>query len=253
MSSIKEENFMISKRIMRIIGFYQLASPYYNIKVFGVHFFKFLSKIQCILLIIFLCISIANFSNSIHDIDNVINYGLLTIVNVLLISKFYCVILNTHRIWRCVKMLSINNLSYKYHSIQILKMGKIKSKIYSIYFIASWLMIVAAWWISPFIVDNYYINITTKKETYKYRYNIFNLVFPASDKFYNDHFLSYYIIEALFSMFMAHSTIIYEILVISMCIVITYQLKTVANSYNDFNIKQFCLISKLRSTMVYVF
>eukprot|EP00102_Acyrthosiphon_pisum_P023960 XP_016661170.1 PREDICTED: odorant receptor 46a-like isoform X2 [Acyrthosiphon pisum] len=99
-------------------------------------------------------------------------------------------------------------------------------------YVVLWIVVFIAWILTPFIVQNSYLRVEARNMTYHYRTNILNLVYPAPDKFYNANFIMYYNIELTISIVWAHSTIIFDILLISMCITIEYYLKTIANTFS---------------------
>jgi len=77
------------------------------------------------------------------------------------------------------------------------------------------------------------MNVKSKDDTYsQYRYNMLNLIFPVSDQFYNNNFIVFYLLESIALIAYGFSMMIFDNLAVSLCITITYQLKSIALSYS---------------------
>jgi len=229
---------MINMRLIKKTGLYQILdsrSP----KVFGHNVFKCMSLVQMSILLSTAVIFILNMYYFLDEINTVMMYLMLLTSDVLSILKLYYILQNSDKIWNCIQLTSIDNLSYKYHDKRILEEGRLKSKSYSILIMFMWLNLVLSWALAPLCVTNYFLNAKTKNEIYRYRFNIMNLAFPATDQFYNDNFMIYYCIEFIILTLWGHCTMNFDVLLLSMNITFKDQLKTIANSFSTFNFTQY--------------
>lgn len=232
MKSKEENDFMISTKIMKIIGFYQIRSIN-KPKVLKVNFFILLIILNLLIMIIVIILAIINLFYTMNNINNANIYLLIFVSSVLGTCKISCMLTNVDKIWNCIKLTSINNLSYKYHSYQILHIGRDRSKSISKFFIVFWYISMMTWWISPFIVKNQFMHVVTNNHVYYYRCCIMNFVFPVTDKFYNDNFVYYFVFEVMVTIAWAYGSLLFDVILISMSISFAYQLKTIANSYRN--------------------
>lgn len=231
-----DEDIMIDMKLLKIIGLYQILSSN-TVKLFGYNIYRFISVIQLIIYLMALIVIILNLYYYTNDIFGMANYFIL-VANYLLASvKIYNIIKNADRFWSCIQSTSVKYLSYKYHNNRTLQMGRTKSKLFSMFFIFSWIAGVVGWFLSPYFIRTHKLEVKVNNETYYYRYGIINLIYPVTDQFYNDHYLSYYIMEMTLGILWCHSTLIFDVLTISICVTLSYQLKTIANSYSSFGDK----------------
>jgi len=189
-----------------------------------------------VIIIAAIILIVINIYYCLENFPQVIQYFSIFIADINSIIKFYCFIQNSEQIWNCIQLTSIHSLYYEYHNRHILESGRIKSKSLSLIFIILWLVIITLWMISPFIFSNYYIEVNVENTIYYYHNNIMNLYFPANDKFYNENFLTYFCIESIMTICWAYSLLIFDIILMSMCVAFSYQLRTIGNSYSSFGI-----------------
>lgn len=222
---------------MAFTGIYRMSNNSTSRKVYGYNVYKCITVIQIVCLSLSLVSLVLNTYYFLGSINDMNLYILMSIQSVNAIMKLCCLLQNSDRLYECVQLTSIVNLSYKYHTKRILELGIRKSKSFSILFISLWLLVLVSWAMAPLISNNLFISVTTENGTYHYRYNIANLVFPVNDVFYNRHFFTYYAVELIIILNWANVIFIFDVLVISLCITLRYQLKTIVNSYSTFSIK----------------
>jgi len=228
---------MINMRLMKKTGFYQLLdsrSP----KAFGHNVFKCTSAAQMSILLSAAVIFVVNMYYFSDDINTVMMYSMLITSDGLSILKLYYMLQSSDTIWNCIQTTSIDDLTYKYHDRRILEEGRSKCTSYSILIMFMWLNLVVSWSLAPLFVTNYFLTAEHKNETYRYRFNIINFAFPATDRFYNDNFTTYYWIEFITLVLWCHCTMNFDVLLLSMNTTFKYQLKTIANSYSAFDFKR---------------
>lgn len=230
-----EEQLMINTKLMKMTGLYQLLNPRNSI-AYGFNIFKGTAIIYMIILILTSIVLILNTYYFSNDVNEVIKYLMYLVSSVMASIKLYYLMKHSDTIWRCIHLTSIDSLSYECHRKQILEVGRSRSKLLTSIFTSLWLIVTACCVCSPFVSQNYYVSLEVRNEIKNYRYNVLNLVFPVTDKFYNDNFMYYYYTEMLPTIFWGHSTLIFNLLIISMCFTFSYQLKTINNSFSKLDI-----------------
>lgn len=217
-----------------MIGFHQLVSSR-SPKIYGVNVYKLFSIIYFAICFIFAPIMILlslyysykgdNFNQSIHILTILLSAILGNI-------KMFCLWTNLDRIWSCIQLTSTKHLSYKYHSTEIMDAGRNMAESFSLFFIGLWIISIGTWVVSPLLVNNYFLHIYIGNKMYNYRYNLMNFIYPATDVFYNDHFKANYFFEFSAIFCGVHGSLIFDIIIISLCVIIRYQLKVLSNSYS---------------------
>jgi len=228
-----EMHLMANTQLMKISGLYQLLSPHSS-KIYGLNIFWCIAVVQIIILItveVWLVIHICYYDCDFHQL---IQYLMMFIAGVASTSKMYYTVQYSSNIWDCIQLTSVHVLSYNHSNRQILEIGRAKSKSFSTIFTFLWLGVVTSYLLSPIVIDNYYNKINIGNSIYNYRLNVLNLIFPVSDKFYNEQFLFYYFFESFISIIWGHCALIFDTIFISMCVTFSYQLRTVADSYSTF-------------------
>ncbi|XP_029342689.1 uncharacterized protein LOC115033683 [Acyrthosiphon pisum] len=232
-----EQNYIVNLKLMKITGFYHLISPRAP-KYFGFNVYKVTAAIE-VMTGIFSIIML--FLSSYYYLDNtneLMSHFMLVVAIFFSTLKIFWVSRNSETIWNNMDMTCINFLLYTGHKKEILKKARAKSISTTILFVILWSSVTVAWSISPFFVKDVYLNIKFKDETRRFRYNSLNYVYPISEEFYNEHFLYFYVVEMLSVVFWGHGTVAYDTFVISICITIAFQLKTIAVSYISLNDKK---------------
>lgn len=246
-----DKHLLINVPLMKITGLYQIISPHCS-KIYGFNIFKCMIVIQIVIFVLADFWFLFNIIYCKQDIYAMTHFLYLFQSGISSIFKQYCIIKNSDVIWNCVQLTSINRLTYKYHRRQILEDGRSKSKYYSTLFASLWFTVVIAWMLAPFSLIKYYMEVKIHDQFYHYRYNVLNLIFPAVDTFYNDNFIMYFIIESIIAMIWGHGTLIFDVFLISMCTIFSYELKTIANSYSTLGILPDNSASKLVGTITII-
>lgn len=239
----KEENSMISMKIMKSIGIYQMTSPKTQ-RVFGDNITKLFFIIQLVIMCIYFLMIVINMHYFTNDLIYVVNYLNFFVADLLIVLKMYNLMKNYDRISNFIKTTSIDYFSYKYHSRDILKNGKKQSKYYANLNMCVWISATLIWIISPIFTNKLSDDIIQSNEVYYYRSNILQFVYPATGKFYNVYFIMYYIFECIIFVIWVHSDIIFDYLMITICIVIMFQLNTIVHSYSSFSTTHKHIIGK---------
>uniref|UniRef100_A0A2S2R1M8 Uncharacterized protein n=1 Tax=Sipha flava TaxID=143950 RepID=A0A2S2R1M8_9HEMI len=225
------QNYIINLRLMKLTGFYQLINPNTS-KYYGYSPYKVVATIEIMFGVFSVSVLILSSYYYLYNTNELMNHFMLAVAIFFSTFKLFCVSRNSELIWDCMDMTSVQFLSYTGHRRDALRTARAKSITLSILFLLLWGSVTVAWCLSPFIVDGVYLDVEINGKVRQYRYNSLNYVYPVGERFYNDHFLAFYAVEMLQVVSWGHATIAYDTFVISMCIAIQFQLKTIADSYS---------------------
>ncbi|XP_060868604.1 uncharacterized protein LOC132943586 [Metopolophium dirhodum] len=226
-----EPRLMSNIPLLKMIGFYQILNSR-NPIVFGCNIFKCIAIIEACILIAAVFAFILNAFYFLSDINEGTKYFTMGVMAVIASCKLCYIIGYSDTIWNCLHITSVEYLSYKYHSRCMIDVGRQKLKSFLIISIVVWTTASAGWTLTPFIIQSSYLRVEVNNEIYHYRTNILNIVYPATDTFYNDHFIMFFVIEFIIPVVFTHSTLMFDILLISTCSTIACHLKTIANSFS---------------------
>lgn len=234
MNSKIEQHLMVNTRLMKITGVYQILCPHVR-KVYGFNLFACIIVIHMINLTGAIISFASNLYYCIDDLSQISQYFMVIVAAIATVFKMYVIKQRSETIWNCMQLTSMKFLSYEHHDRRTLETGRTKSKLFSTIFTYLWLGVMASWILAPFVLSEYHMRVKVDNDVYySYRFNVLNLVFPVSDKFYNKNFLTYYCIESIITVSWGHGVLIFDIILISMCITFTYQLKAIRNSYSTY-------------------
>lgn len=224
---------MINRKLLEMIGFHEVSSAIMS----GFNLFKIVSMVEILILILTAFLCSINIFNCLDDINEVTKFSLLIVAVMITCFKLHCIIQNSEKIWNCIRSTSIDSLLYEYHSMKTLRTGQANSKQIAIFILCLRVAVVMSWALSPFSVKGYYVQRQLGNSTQFYRYNTGNFVFPATGEFYNNHFKSFYCFETALFIFWGHGNMTFDTILVLMIISISYQLKTITDSYSTFTIK----------------
>lgn len=217
---------------MKLIGFHQLLDPNAS-TTFGYNMYKLggYTSVLCLLLNIIMCNISIYYSR--YDSAVVVRYIMIMFAQFFTMIKMLFVITKSDVLWKFINFTSIDFLSYSGHQKCILIKARTKSIQISNIFTMFWVVFVIILVLPPILVNENYLNIKSKDGSHnQYRYSVLNLLFSASTQIYNDNFNVFYLFESICLTLYGYSMIIFDSMIISFCITISFQLKMIASSYN---------------------
>lgn len=228
------KNYIIDLVLMKVVGSYQLLNPNTPTKPFGCNVFKLAGILSLMYLTLVVMLCYLSIYYLLYDFTEVVKYTMLIIATSFALLKLYFIIRKSNRLWEFIRFTSIDFLPYHGHQKNILIDARAVSMKMSKIITLGWITIIIVWILSPIIIPGNYINVKSKDgKTYnRYRYNMLNLIFPISAEFYNNNFRLFYLLETIALILYGYSMMVFDCLVISMCLTITYQLKMIALSYS---------------------
>lgn len=217
-----------------MIGLYQILNPDTPKKLFGYNTFKFFGALPLIYITFVNVMCYVSIYYTFSDFTEVVKYTMLIVATLFAMIKLYFIIGKSSRLWKLLRFTNIDFLSYHGHQRDILIDARHGSIMISKIFTLGWSAIIIVWILSPLMIQGYFVNVKSKDGTSysRYRYNMMNIIFPAvTTAFYNDNFSIFYSIETIMLLAYGYVMIVFDCLLISMCITMIYQLKMIALSY----------------------
>jgi len=172
-------------------------------------------------------------------------------VNNFAMYKYYFIIKNAKTIWNFAHMMSTNFLCYKDHTKEIYKVARTRCSTITLISLALWSSIVLYWSLSPILSNNSYLKVKFEDGVHNYRLNVLGLIYPVTDTFYNKYFHVFFIIETVLTILWGKMMWVFDILMITVCISIEYQLKTISESYSGLGLNHNELTSELNISKYY--
>jgi len=223
--------YIINIQLMKLIGFYQLLDPNAT-EVYGYKICRLGGYISVLFLVLNILMCNISIYHSRYDFTVVVRYIMIMFAQIFTMIKILFVITKSGVLWKFISFTSIDFLSYSGHQKCILMNARTKSIRISNIFTMFWIVFLALLILPPIIIKDNYLNVKSKESTLnQYRYNVLNLLFSKSTQFYNDNFNVFYIYEAICLTLYGYSMIIFDCMLISFCITISFQLKMIASSY----------------------
>jgi len=227
----KKTKYIMNIELMKLTGLYQILNPD-TPKSFGWNIFKLGGILGIVYRTLVFMMCNLSIYYSLNDFTEVVKYFMLIIATLFALIKMSFIILNSNALWNFINLTSIDYLTYKGQQKYILIDARNLSISISNIFTLSWIAIILVWILSPILIKDNFINVKSKNDTYsQYRYNMLNLIFPVSAQFYNNNFIVFYFLESIALIVYGYSMMVFDNLVFSVCITITYQLKSIALSY----------------------
>lgn len=237
--------------LMKLTGLYQLLNPK-SPKLFDFNIYKIAVVFQMFLFATTIIFSIKSMCYFFNDLNEIVKYILIIFGCFLGLFECYFLIRYSKILWRCLDITSIKFISCSTNEKELLLLAKKKFNSGALICISLWAFFLSAYILSPLLSRNNYFNVMIEKKKYQFHYNVFNLVFPITDDFYNKFFSIFFTFEIFVMFNYVHCMLNFDLLVFSMCVTIIHQYKIIANSYQAFRTLQHFLIRKyLKKNSVY--
>lgn len=230
---LQNEQSIINLQFMKITGFYQLLMLSNSLKLIKINIYKTTFIVQILILSVTTIMGFYSIYACRNNVNQVIHYIIIIYAIYFAICKYYFIIKNEKTIWNCMRMMSVNFLSFNDHTKKMYKIARTRSSTMILISLGLWSSTVLFWSLSALFSNNSYLKVKFRDGEYNYRSNALGLVVPVTDTFYNKYFHVFCITETVFLIFWGQMMWVFDILIISVCISIEYQLKTIANSYSS--------------------
>lgn len=221
-----ENNLITDVRLMKITGLYQL------LRSRGPNAFRWMAVAETVCLVASILALTASMIHCSDDVDKCAEYLLLMVACAMTVFKLHTVLRYSDVLWACVQTTRTDRLSYGRHRTRYLESGRAESISMSSKITAFRLTIFVLWILSPFV---HWGRFTVVKydggRTRLYRTNVVNYIFAIDGVSHDEYFAMFYPIETISMIFYCHVELTFDVLLISLCIAGSHQLKTVADSF----------------------
>lgn len=171
------------------------------------------------------------------DINDCVQYVTLLVACATTILKLYGIMWYRGTIWTCVQMTRMDCLSYGWHRTRTLETGRARLRYLSTMAFAIWSTNIVLWVLTPLMLWGRFNDVTFKDgRTRRYRVNVFNYNFLVAGDSHDKYFAVAYPLESFFMITWAYAELTFDLLLISLCTAVSYQLTTVADSFAELGV-----------------
>lgn len=227
-----EAKYIVNLRLMKLTGLYQILDPD-TPKVCGRNPFRVAGAVAALYLFAVYALCASSLYSSLLRLgapSAVPNSAFLFVATSFTLIKLYLVVRDADALWRFVDFSSVDFLSYGgQRRRRALADARSVSVAVTYGFALAWTAVSVGSALSPVIrsADAAAADGRTRRD------NVLNLVYPVSDECYNHRFVAFYALETVALVCYVYLMLVYDCLVVSVAVVVAYQLKTIASSYAD--------------------
>lgn len=237
MDTEKDKEFIFSLALSKYIGLYQILNPNTK-KVFGYNIYHVIILVSGLIVVghsSFLPIALYYMTNdptsmsfNIGCVENLVfsNYKILMIL-------YY-----SKEIWKCIEVTGIKYLKYEKYNRNIFKNWRILSLRISLIYIIMSVIVVVIWIPTPLVLNSTMMTFKNIDGSYSnYRINVLNVYILLSDDVYNKYFTVFYCIEIIVLTVYVYFSMIFDILLLTICCALSSQLESVSNAISSLGYK----------------
>lgn len=224
----KEEQYIVNLKLEKLLGIYQLLDSSKSPKIFGrnvYHIGIVIVGLYMFPLSMWNMIGVYRLTNDVIAMTFYIGcmgnfiFACFKIANILYYSS---------DIWRCIDITSFHFTSYLHYDSNVFKNWRKRSiQVSYVYNIVATIC-VTLWIFSPFLLRNTVVKIRRLDGSYSInRMNVYNMFLMVSEDTYNKHFDKFLFLEIIISLCFLYFTMIFDNIIIIMCIALSSQLDTI--------------------------
>lgn len=231
MGPVNDKNLMVDLRLMKITGLYQLLNSV-GPKSYGLTVYGWAAVVEAVYMIAIIFALITSIVYCAEDVNACAQYTFEAVASVMVTFKLYWMTRYADTIWTCVQATRMDCLSSGRRRTRTLEAGRTESKFLTMMVSTIWSVAVLCWILLPLFLRDQVMEVTFNDSgTRRYRTNVMNLVFPISERSYGKYFAVCYLAESVAMIVFGQVTLTFDALVISLCIAVLYQLRTVGDSF----------------------
>lgn len=225
------QNSIVETLLLEYIGVFKILNPHV-LKFYKISCFEVATKFQMSIGYVTLIMLVISVYYAINDVNMAASYVMLVVIFFSFNFSYHYLLNNSNEVWNLLRVMNINFLYFKTPSTEMFKAERFKHKMATTVSLILMINICISWLIMPLSQRDSYISIIFKNESYHYDCTPLNLILPISDTFYNKHSFLFYIFDAISVICGCHISLFLDFIVITICISIECQLKSIANSYS---------------------
>lgn len=237
------QNSIFDTLILEYTGLFKILNPH-SPKFHNINFFKLAAKFELIILTSILFMLIISIYYSSNDLYGFFTYVLLFVGFFDMTLNHFYLIKYSEEIWDFMRIININFLSTEIPKKDTFKAERLKYKLATTITMIMASVICISWVFSPLFRQENKLTIHFRNNvTHNYRITPINLILSITDEFYNQHYELFYAFDSIGIIFICHVSTLFDFIVITMCISIECQLKSIGNSYSAFT-----FVNKIHAT-----
>lgn len=225
------QNSIVDTNILDYIGLFRSLNPYVP-KTYNIILIKIASKIEIYIMNLTIIMTIFSIYYSLNDIYVTLPYLMLLVMFSCINFNYYYILKNSNAIWDVLRVTNINFLNSNTSGKKTFKAERFRYKFVTTITFILVILSGSVWLIFPILQNDKYFTINIKNNLYHYSFTPMNFILPVSDEFYNKYLYVFYIFDSLSGICISHLSLMYDFIVITICISIECQLKSIAKSYS---------------------
>lgn len=227
---------IVDMQLIEYTGYFKILNPH-EPKMYYTNIYKLAVKIELLILTTSFLISTFALYYTSNDINVFVSYALLFIVGFDITLNHFCLIENSDKIWECLNITKMYFLLSGIPREEMVTIEHSRYKIATKSLMISWFVVFISWIFTPLLQRDQYLTIELKNNTYNYRCLPLNLIMPITDNnIFNPHYIVMYMFEATVIICSTHASLLFDLIVLTVCISIECQLLRIANSYSSFTL-----------------
>lgn len=228
MDLTKQEEYIFNLKLEKLLGIYQILDSSKSAKIFGrnvYHIGIVIVGLYMFPLSMWNMIGVYRLTNDVVAMTFYIGcmgnfiFSCFKIANILYYSS---------DIWKCIDITSFHFTSYPHYDNNVFKNWRKWSIQVSYVYTVVATICVTLWIVSPFLLRNTVVKIRRLDGSYSInRMNVYNMFLMVSEDTYNNHFDKFLFLEIIISLCFLYFTMIFDNIIIIMCIALSSQLDTI--------------------------
>lgn len=241
MDTLEEKNHVFNVRLAKLIGLYQILDPG-TVKCRG----KNIYHIIVALIVLYSCIvsMILNVSGLYYFTSNMylsVDFFWKAECVMLICYKMWIIVHHSNDFWNCLSITRYSFTSFCHQDRhKILEVCRKRSVLLTTVFTIAYLSSIIFYISSTLVCSNELITIKNRDGSFmQYRLNVFNFYLIVSDSTYNSHYNTFYIVEAFSIISLAMLFIIFDVLLVTLCLAVCCQMKMVCIAFKSLGHESF--------------
>lgn len=228
MDITKEEQYIVNLKLEKLLGIYKILDSSKSAKIFGCNVYHIgivIVGLYMFPLSIWNMIGVYQLRN---DVIAMAFYLGCTGNFILACYKIANILYYSRDIWKCIDITSFHFTSYLHYDRNVFMNWRKRSIQLSYVYNIVAAICVSLWIYSPFLLKNTTVKIRQMDGSYSInRMNVYNIFLMVSKDTYDKHFDKFLFLEIIISLCFLYFTIIFDNIIIIMCIALSSQLDTI--------------------------
>ncbi|KAL4098209.1 hypothetical protein QTP88_022856 [Uroleucon formosanum] len=236
-----EKSHVFNIKLAKCIGLYQILDPG-TVKFRGQNIYHIVAA--CILLVMCVNSVLLNVSSLYYGTNNIsisVDCFWKAETSLYLIYKIWIVVSHSNDVWNLLSITRYDFTSFSLRNRHILDCWRDRSVLLTTMFAIMYSCFSAFYLVSTLVFRNDILPVKNHDGSVGfYRQNVMNFYLIVSDETYNAHYTTFYFVEALYLAIMVISFLIFDIVLVTLCIAICSQMQMICFAFKSVGHKSHC-------------